>query len=183
MTSARFDCATELLQDKPHPLVIFPEGEIYHCNQRVTPFRDGAAAIAVAAARKAKRTIRCVPCAIYYRFEEDPTPALEETMGQLEEAIFWRRRPHLPLDKRIYDFAEVLLVVKEMEYFHEPRRGRLPERIESLRNLILEQVEQRHELTDTSKGIPERVKAARRTIIEKLSAENVSDSRKEASRS
>ena len=30
-------------------LVIFPEGEIYHCNERVTPFREGAAAIAVAA--------------------------------------------------------------------------------------------------------------------------------------
>ena len=169
-----FRLATELLQKKPEPLVIFPEGEIYHCNQRVTPFRDGASAIAVAAARKAKRTIRCVPCAIFYRYEEDPTEALKETMGELEEVILWRRRPEVPLDKRIYDFAEVLLVVKELEYFGEARTGKLPERIESLRDYILSQVEERHGLTDRSKGVPERVKAARRTIIEKRSAEGTS---------
>ncbi len=173
-----FRLATELLQNKPQPLVIFPEGEIYHCNQRVTPFRDGAAAIAVAAARKADRAIRCVPSALYYRFEEDPTEALEETMGQLEEAIFWRRRPELPLEKRIYEFAEVLLVVKEMEYFHEPQQGELTDRIDTLRNHILAQVEQRHGLSDSSKAIPERIKAARRTIIEKLSVEGIADHEK-----
>ena len=66
-----FRLASDLLREKRHPLVIFPEGEIYHCNQRITPFRDGAAAIAIAAARKAKRTIRCVPCAIFYRYVEE----------------------------------------------------------------------------------------------------------------
>ena len=34
----------------------------------MTPFREGAAAIAVAAARKAKRQIVCIPCAIKYRY-------------------------------------------------------------------------------------------------------------------
>lgn len=174
-----FRIATDILRDKRQPLVIFPEGEIYHCNDRVTPFRDGAAAIAVAAARKAKRPIHCVPCAITYRYEEDPTENLLETMGQLEEAIFWRRQSDQPLEQRICDFAEVLLAIKELEYFRKTSSGSLPDRIRAFEEHLLAQVEQRHELDSRANSLPERVKAARRTIIEKISDESVSaDDRK-----
>lgn len=173
-----FRLANDILREKPEPLVIFPEGEIYHCNDRVTPFREGAAAIAVTAARKAERDLFCVPCAITYRYEEDPTDSLVETMGELEEAIFWRRRTDTPLDKRIYDFAEALLAVKELEYYHEVKTGRLPERIRDLGDFILTQVEQRHGLDSGQKAIPERVKAARKTIIEQLSDEAITPQQK-----
>ncbi len=169
-----FKLASGLMREKSEPLVIFPEGEIYHCSDRVTPFREGAAAIAVAAARKATRPIVCVPCAISYRYDEDPTTSLVETMGQLEESIFWRRQTCRPLEERIYRFAEALLAVKELEYLGETRCGRLPERIRHLGDFILDAVESRHELTAISKSIPERVKAARKVIIEKFAAETVS---------
>ena len=162
-----FRLATSILQEKQQPLVIFPEGEIYHCNERVTPFREGAAAIAVAAARKSKRPITCIPCAIRYNYVEDPTPSLLETMSELETSIFWRPKTTEPLEKRIYDFAEVLLMVKELEYLKTTQSGRLPDRIASLREQILTNVEQRNEIEPSSKSIPERVKAARKTIMEK----------------
>ncbi len=162
-----FRLATSILQERPEPLVIFPEGEIYHCNGRVTPFREGAAAIAVAAARKSKRPITCIPCAIRYSYVDDPTPSLLATMSELESSIFWRPKTTEPLDKRIYDFAEVLLMVKELEYLKTTQSGRLPDRIASLREHILTNVEQRNEIESSSKSIPERVKAARKTIMEK----------------
>ncbi len=168
-----FKLATGLLQDKPQPLVIFPEGEIYHCNDRVTPFREGAAAIAVTAARKSTRPIVCIPCAIAYRFVDDPKPSLVETMGQLEEAILWRRQTARPLEERIYRFAEALLAVKELEYLGETRSGRLPDRIRFLGDFILDGVEARHALPGGDRSIPERVKSARKAIIEKLSAEGI----------
>lgn len=168
-----FRLATEILRERPQPLVIFPEGEIYHCNDRVTPFRDGASAIAVAAARKSKRPIVCIPCAMKYRYVDDPTEAMLETMGRLEESIFWRRQFDVPLVDRIYHFAEVLLAVKELEYFRETRHGKLPDRIRDLGDHILTQVETRHDLRDNGQSIPERVKAARRAIIEKRSDEGI----------
>lgn len=170
-----FKLATSILQTKREPLVVFPEGEIYHCADRVTPFREGAAAIAVAAARKADRQIVCVPTAIRYTYVDDPTPSMTETMGQLEEAIFWRRRNDRPLDERIYKFAEALLAVKELEYLGETRSGRLPERIRFFGDHILDGVEARHGLSSGGKSIPERVKAARKTIIEKRSADGIDD--------
>jgi len=174
-----FRIATKILQQNRQPLVLFPEGEIYHCNDRVTPFREGAAAIAVTAARKAKRPIVCIPCAITYRYVEDPTEALVETMGQLEEAIFWRRRTERPLEHRIYAFAEALLAVKELEYYSETRSGRLPDRIGALGDHILDQVESRHELNASGKSIPERVKAARKKIIEKVTDDSISKAQRQ----
>ncbi len=162
-----FRLATSILQEKQEPLVIFPEGEIYHCNGRVTPFREGAAAIAVAAARKSKRPITCIPCAMRYTYVEDPTPSLLATMSELESSIFWRPKTTEPLEKRIYDFAEVLLIVKELEYLKQTQSGRLPERIAMLREHILSNVEQRNGIDASTKSIPERVKAARKTIMEK----------------
>ena len=163
-----FRLATEILRERPQPLVIFPEGEIYHCNERTTPFREGAAAIAVAAARKTRRKIWCVPCAMRYHYVDDPTLSLERIMGDLEESIYWRRREDCPLKDRIYQFAEALLAVKEVEYFGSAKVGELPDRIANLRNFILDGVEKRHGLPPVNGSTPERVKAARKTIMEKL---------------
>ncbi len=46
--------ARDVLIAGQSPLAIFPEGEVYHVNDRVMPFRDGPAAIALMAAKKAK---------------------------------------------------------------------------------------------------------------------------------
>lgn len=174
--------AVAILQSKRQPLVIFPEGEIYHCNKRVTPFRDGAAAIAIAAARRAERPIVCIPCGIAYRYIDDPSESLRSLMGDLEEAILWRRQPERPLQERIYRFAEALLAVKEVEYFGAAKAGPLPERIQELGDTILTQVEQRHGLAKGNQSTPERVKAARRTIIAKLSGEETTLAEKEKCR-
>lgn len=170
-----FRLATSILQEKREPLVIFPEGEIYHCNERVTPFREGAAAIAVAAARKSKRPITCIPCAIRYTYVDDPTESLLATMNELETSIFWRPNTTAPLEKRIYDFAEVLLTIKELEYLKETRTGRLPERISNLREHILSSVESRNDLDSAGKSVPERVKAARKSIMEKTLSNELAD--------
>ena len=56
-----FKQAVNILQKERYPLVIFPEGDIYHVNDRVTPFREGAAAIALSAAKRAQRPVVAVP--------------------------------------------------------------------------------------------------------------------------
>ena len=75
-----FRRAMEILQTKPNPLVLFPEGEVYHLNDRITPFKDGAAAIALTATKRSERPILIVPCAIKYIYTSDPTPELVELM-------------------------------------------------------------------------------------------------------
>jgi hypothetical protein len=157
--------AREVLQSAPYPLVIFPEGEVYHINERITPFRDGPAAIALLAAKKAHRPIVCVPCAMKFYYSDDPTPELVELMAKLEEALYWRPRPDLSLEQRIYHFAEGVLALKEIEFLGRSNSGGLKERTVQLVEFILEHIEARYSLDHPGATIPERVKALRRRAI------------------
>lgn len=165
---AAFKTAVEILKSKSEPLVIFPEGDIYHNNDRVTPFRDGAAAIAMSAAKKAERPIVCIPCALKCFYLDDPTPQLQELMTRLEEAIHWRPRPDLPLHERIYRFAEGMLVLKEMEHLGQPQVGPVRDRTQKLIEALLSRLEARHKVPNKGGIIPERVKEVRRTVIKAL---------------
>lgn len=160
-----FKTAVDILRENPHPLVIFPEGDIYHNNDRVTPFRDGAAAIAMSAARKASRPIVAVPVALKCFYVADPTPELEQLMTRLEEAIHWRPRPDLPLAERIYRFAGGALALKELEYLGSAQPGTIPERVATLTDAVLTRLESRHGMKTRAGGVPERVKELRRVVI------------------
>ncbi len=166
-----FKQAIDILQNQPHPLVIFPEGEVYHLNERITPFREGTASIAMTAARKAQRPIVVVPCAIRYTYLTDPTAELLGVMAQLEERAYWRVRSDLPLEDRIYRFADGMIALKEVEYLGCSQPGSLDERIAHLSDHILQQLAQRHGLIETAgQIIPERVKKLRRHVIAQLDA-------------
>ncbi len=160
--------AVDILQSRPHPLVVFPEGDVYHINDRITPFREGPAAMALVAARKANRPVVCIPCAIKYRYVEDPTPDLLRLMDDLERAIFWRPRPDLSLVGRIYRFAEGALALKELEYLGRSCSGPIPGRIRALIDAILALIESPYEIDSAGSTVPERVKALRQRTIERM---------------
>ena len=88
-----FQAGIDVLTKGKNPLVVFPEGEIYFLGDRLTPLREGAAALALAAARKidGSRTVWVVPTAIKYRFLEghDPIPELTSLMDTLEARFTW----------------------------------------------------------------------------------------------
>lgn len=175
---AAFKQAVELLQESPYPLAIFPEGDIYHTNERVTPFRDGAAAIALAAARKAKRPIVCVPTCLKQTYTTDPTPELEAMMTRLEQRLYWRPLTGRPLPERLYRFAEGMLSLKELEYRGATQKGSVSERTGSLMEHVLQRLEATHQVTRPADGIPERAKELRRRIIRDLeAAETTADRR------
>lgn len=160
--------AVDILKDSPHPLVIFPEGEVYHINERVTPFREGPATIALMAAKRAQRPVVCIPCGLKYHYLEDPTPELHVLMDELEQEIFWRPRPELPLADRIYRLAEGLLALKELEYLGKTSAGEIPQRVEHLTETILARLEQRYGVSPGDPTVPERIKALRQKAIKQI---------------
>jgi 1-acyl-sn-glycerol-3-phosphate acyltransferase len=160
-----FKQAVEILRASPYPLVVFPEGDIYHTNDRVAPFRDGAAAMALSAARKAERKVVCVPCAMKLWYLTDPTPRLMRVMDKLEQRFGWRPRSEAPLADRIYRFGEAALSVKEVEFLGRAQPGDLPSRLKSLQESLLAQLEERHKVTKGSDSVPERVKELRKALI------------------
>jgi len=170
-----FKQAVSILQSEPNPLVIFPEGEVYHLNERITPFREGPAAMALAAAGRADREVVCIPCGIRYQYVTDPTPELLKLLTELEDAMFWRPMPDWPPERRIYRLAEGMLGLKELEYLGGAQSGPVPERVKGLSHAILERIESAYHLEQGDKIIPERVKGCRQKAIAKL-ADDVAES-------
>ena len=162
-----FKQALTVLKEESHPLVIFPEGDIYHITDRVTPFREGAAAIAVAAARKSDRPVSIVPCGIKFFYEEDPTRRLHKLMSELDERLLLRPEPEKSLVDRILRFAAALLAIKEVEYTGKSCVGDLQSRIQNLAQHVLTGLECRHQV-EPPEQIPDRVKSLRQAIIRKV---------------
>ncbi len=160
--------AVSILQNSAHPLVIFPEGEIYHTNDRVTPFREGAATIALLAARKSKRPIACVPCGLKCWYVKDPTPDLLKLMDRLEQRLLWRPRPDLPLMERVYRLAEGLLSLKEIEYLGKTQSGSIKDRRLHLANVVLTRQEEANNINGSEKTVPDRVRELRRHLIKRM---------------
>lgn len=166
------------------PLVLFPEGEIYYVNDRVTPLRDGVSALATMALKNIERaspgkTIWMVPLGFKYRFlgSADPVPALCERMSALESRLTWAPTPHLSLVERIYRFAQGLLALKEIEFFGEPSAGSVRERVERLRDALLERLELRIAGRVGRGSVPERVKEARRAAMDAIAKSEANSER------
>ena len=158
-----FKRASEILQRERFPLVIFPEGDIYHTSDRVKPFREGAAAIALSAARKNRRKTVVVPTGIRFSYIDDPTPRLHEVATKLEQRINLRPAPSQSLQSRIGRVTSTLLTMKEREYLGQEQQGEIAERIESLTERILEDLSDRYQ--GAIEGtIPEQVQTIRQQV-------------------
>lgn len=163
-----FKTSVDILKTSPHPLVIFPEGDIYHTNDRLTPFRDGAAAMAISAAKRAERPIVVVPTALKFWYCEDPTPALLKVVEVIERRFNWRPRPDLSLKDRVYRVAGAILALKELEYLGAARTGGLSSRLRELAETLLSRMEDQAGIKSKGGIIPERVKEVRRHHIQML---------------
>jgi len=168
-----FKAGVEVLTKAERPLVVYPEGETYHMADRLTPLREGAAALAVTAAKRLAekgKTVWIVPAAIKYRFLDgaDPLPGFSTLMGELEAGFTWWPRTHKGLMDRIYDYAEAMLALKELEYLGGARNGPLKERIADLRSHILDGLEQAHFGRRSAEPVPVRVKELRHACLDEL---------------
>jgi 1-acyl-sn-glycerol-3-phosphate acyltransferase len=157
--------AVHVLQNEPHPLVIFPEGDIYHTADHVTHFRDGAAAIALTAVKRSSRPVIAVPCAIKFWYVDNPSGELHAAMEALEQRLYLRTDETKPLVDRIHRMAEAALALKELDYLGHTCSGRLRDRITHLAEHVLSGIESRHAISRKAKTIPERVKVLRSKLI------------------
>jgi 1-acyl-sn-glycerol-3-phosphate acyltransferase len=161
-----FKQAIEILQHQPEPLVVFPEGDIYHISDYVMPFREGAAAIALSAARKAERDVVIIPCGIRFWYLEDPTPQLQQQAAELEQRVYLHSDSRMGVRERILKLSEALLALKEVDYIGQTRSGALPERLGFLTDFVLTQLEDKYCLARKDLGTPERVKQIRQHLID-----------------
>ena len=182
-----FKTAVDVLTKGQHPLVVFPEGEIYFQSDRLTPLRKGATVLAATAVKKAGdsgKNVWIVPAAIKYRFVDghDPLPAFHTLMDELEAQFTWRHHREHCLADRIYRYAEGMLGLKELEYLGSAQTGPLKERLVSLRTRVLDRIEDRRLGKRHTDAVPVRVKDLRHACLEALADPKTTPAEAEALR-
>ncbi|MFK7788943.1 MAG: lysophospholipid acyltransferase family protein [Phycisphaeraceae bacterium] len=82
--------ALGVLDKGKHALVVFPEGNVYLENDRVTPFSEGAAFIALRAAHQLKEQghrVLAVPVSIKATHQQDCKPLVIDRLNALAKAV------------------------------------------------------------------------------------------------
>jgi 1-acyl-sn-glycerol-3-phosphate acyltransferase len=161
-------------------LVVFPEGEIYHLNDRLTPLLEGVAFMALTAQRELEHAqsparVWVVPTAIRYRYVDDVRPQLEAVVQKLEERVVLRPAAGTPLHERILRYGEILLTIKEKETLGRSfeTEGDLPTRLRRFVESLLQRLENEHlKKSPSAETVPLRVKALRRHLLELWTSES-----------
>lgn len=165
---AAIKTALKILDEARHPLVVFPEGEIWHHHETLDELNEGVSAIALRASSGKGLACHVVPVGL--RFCHDPAIAetFSERLARLERTIWWKPRPAMPVVDRIYRLGRGLLAIKEEEYLGHAQSGDLASRIVSFQRELVETVEDTLQQKASSDRVPDRVKALRRVVRREL---------------
>jgi 1-acyl-sn-glycerol-3-phosphate acyltransferase len=170
--------AISLLEKGGEPLVIFPEGEIYHHHRRLDPLNEGVASILLKAASRLESGKKAYLVPVAMRFFHDPSVenTFRDRLSRLEDRIGWTPRPAMATDERILRLATGVLALKETEYLGRAGGGTIQERLSQLCDDLLGEVETRYPRDAKASTPPERVRALRYRIRRRLlDAENPPD--------
>jgi len=162
--------AMEILQRGDNPLVMFPEGEIYHHHEKLDVLNEGVATIVLRAAAKMEdgRKAFLVPAAIRYMQDASIAETFSDRIERLEARVTWKPRPYSDIVERIYHLGGGLLALKEQEFLGRSLSGPLVERIQNFQHVLVDMIENKHGQSPAAERIPERVKWLRNKIRKQL---------------
>ncbi len=159
-------CCVNTVAEAKHPLIIFAEGIITRCNDRLLDFMEGPAFIARAAAKqRPPGKVVAHPVFIRYFFEGDLKGAVIPVLERIERRFSWQPQSHLPLQERILKAGSALLGLKETEYLGAPQTGTFRERLAHLIDHLLLPLEDRWTPGRHDGGPMNRVKRLRTAIL------------------
>ncbi|MEM9236625.1 MAG: lysophospholipid acyltransferase family protein [Verrucomicrobiota bacterium] len=152
------------------PLVIYPEGEIYHHHERLDPLHEGVASILLKAAGRLEEGRRAwlVPVGIRFRHDSSVEASFSERLSTLEDRIGWTPRPSMSVDERIMRLGKGILALKETEFLGEAGQGEIQERLTRLCEQLLAESEGRNGSDSRATTAPERVRSQRYRIRRRL---------------
>jgi 1-acyl-sn-glycerol-3-phosphate acyltransferase len=170
-------CAIHTVADGKFPLVIFAEGIITRCNDRLVHFMEGPSFMARAAAKQ-RSTGKVVihPVFIRYFFEGGLQKSVIPVVEEIEKRLSWQPQTQLSLSARILKIGDALLGLKEIEYFQAPQSGTFRERLHQLENHLLTPLEDQWSAGRHDGDVMARVKRLRSAILPDMVMGEISDS-------
>lgn len=172
-------CAVQIIAQRKHPLVIFPEGIITRSNDHLADFMDGPLFMARAAAKQAGQgKVIIHPVFIRYFFEGDLSRTITPALESIERRLSWQPQTQLTLRERIRKVGGALLDLKEIEHLQKSQPGTFGERLRRLEDHLLSRHEDQWTPGRHDGGSMSRVKRLRAAILPDLLAGNLTETEK-----
>lgn len=162
-------CCVKTVAEGRFPLMVFAEGIISRCNDRLLDLMDGPAFMARAAAKQnPDGKVMIHPVFIRYFFEGDLEKSISPVLEDIERRMSWQAVPSVPTRERILRIGHALLARKEEEFLGAEQTSPLRDRLAGLLEAILVPLENRWTPTRHD-GLPMvRVKRLRTAILPEL---------------
>lgn len=161
--------AAATLTDTRFALTLFPEGNVYLRNDRITPLHEGAALLAVRAVKALSergRRLRVVPVAMKYTFVDDVSDRVLARLQELAEAVGVPWRGDAPPINMLRAVG-VAALHRNLKHrgFDFPETDDLIQLVQSAGESVLSQLEKKLELEPRPTDDPfDRVRRCRRVI-------------------
>ncbi len=169
-------CAIHIVAEGKFPLVIFAEGIITRCNDRLVNFMEGPSFMARAAAKQRKEgKVVIHPVFIRYFFEGNLHETVMPVIAEIENRLSWQPQTQLTLDERIRKIGDALLALKEIEYFQSRQPGNFRERLQRLENHLLTPLENQWTAGRHDGDVMARVKRLRSAILPHMITGEITD--------
>jgi 1-acyl-sn-glycerol-3-phosphate acyltransferase len=162
--------AIRILTSAPFALTIFPEGNVYLMNDRVSPFLDGAAFIGMKAQKQLgpEQPLMVVPVSIKLTHTADVRPSIKERLGRLAKDLGTAIDDSVPLNDEVKRIGMTALErsLKQRGLMpQEPGEGEVRGHLEHCATLMIERLEHkmglrskpRHSLSDRIRQIRSRI--------------------------
>ncbi|NJM36803.1 MAG: 1-acyl-sn-glycerol-3-phosphate acyltransferase [Akkermansiaceae bacterium] len=170
-------CAINTVAEGKFPLVIFAEGIITRCNDRLVNFMEGPSFMARAAAKqRSAGKVVIHPIFIRYFFEGDLEKSVIPVVEEIEKRLSWQPQIQLSLSDRILKIGDALLGLKEIEYFQKPQPGTFRERLQFMENHLLAPLEDQWSAGRHDGDVMARVKRLRSAILPDMVAGKITES-------
>jgi 1-acyl-sn-glycerol-3-phosphate acyltransferase len=162
-------CSTEILTAGEYPLVIFPEGNVYLCNDRVTPFAEGAAYIALRAQKElgSEMPVFAVPVSLKYSYVEDVREQILIKLSQIAGIFGDKLDREAPVVEDLKRISISALAHYLKEHGQVPPESNLltDDLINNAAEQLIESLEQKMELsTRDGDDLTARIRKIRATI-------------------
>ncbi len=162
-------CATDVLIEGKHPLILFPEGNVYFCNDEVAPFAEGASYIALSAQKKLGEShpVYAVPVSMKFTYIEDIRDQLRSSLDELARRFETELDPEADFGLELLRISTTALqrFLRQRGYSSSKQASSVDEQIHNAAEQIINSLEEKIEIqSKPGSSLTDRIRRVRATI-------------------
>ena len=161
-------CATNVLVEGRYPLIVFPEGNVYFCNDQVAPFAEGSSYIAMSAQKKLgmNNPVYVVPVSMKFTYLEDVRDHLRSSIRKIARRFETELDAEAEFGRELSRISTTALqrFLRQRGYSSSRKTESVDEQINNAAEQIIASLEEKIEISSKLNQITDRIRRVRAAI-------------------